>query len=112
MITSLVTLAITSLTLAACGSSKDNVGDRCTRGVSHVFELTLQQGASADGKPSAEERAAMEATKKSSLAECEKEGFTQAQLDCVLGATDWNKFLKLGTCTAIKERKPSWLIIP
>ena len=93
--------------VAACGS-KSADGDLCTRGVSHVFELMSKQ----PGKPSSDERSAMEAVKKMSIAQCKSEGFTQPQLDCVLGATDWDKFQKLGECAAIKDRKPGWLILP
>ena len=94
--------------VAACGGSKDSSDDRCTRGVSHVFELLSKQ----PGKPSSDERSAMEAVQKMSIAQCKSEGFTQPQLDCVLGATDWDKFQKLGECAAIKDRKPGWLILP
>lgn len=83
--------------------------DLCTRGVNHVNSLMEGQGGH---KPSADEQRAIEGVTKMSIAQCEKEGFTQAQLDCVLAAKTWDDFKKIADCEAIKAKRPSWLIIP
>jgi len=104
-------LVFALLSMAACGS-KAKAQDPCTRGVTHVFDLTIAQSAKHDAKPSADEQTAINAVKQQSLDACQRDGLTQAQLDCILAATDWDKFLALGACPAIKDKRPTWLLIP
>ena len=89
--------------VVACNSDADV---RCERGVRHVFALTV-----VGPKPGAEEQAVIDQIVDQTLAECRREGLSQAQLDCILAAralTD-RSFL---TCPALVARKPSWIIAP
>ncbi len=108
--TKLLLLVTAALSVVACGSKQE--GDACARGVDHAFALTVKQGTGTVGSPSADEQRAMDAVKQASLEQCRKEGLSQPQLDCILGATDWNAFTKLGECPAIKDKRPGWLMIP
>ncbi|MCX5742184.1 MAG: hypothetical protein NT062_06780 [Proteobacteria bacterium] len=100
------------LTLLVACSSTETVGDRCTRGIDHLTTLgtTAPNGKSA--KPSAAEQHVIDGVWRSAMASCKAEGFTQAQLECILAATDVPTLLKVGECPAIKAKKPSWLVAP
>jgi hypothetical protein len=54
----------------------------------------------------------MDSVKQTSIAQCRAEGLTQAQLDCILAATEWSKLAAVGNCPAIKDHRPSWLRTP
>lgn len=101
-------VALVSLT-AACSNDSTTApkADRCTRGVEHVFNLTLLVG-----KPSADEQRAMDAIKQQSLTQCRSEGLSQAQLDCILATKDIASMSNLEDCGAIKAKRPGWLLIP
>ena len=100
------------LAFAACGN-RDQPGPAtsglCARGVTHVMELMAAQNQAHDAMPSPDEQRAMDGVAKASIAQCEAEGFTQAQLDCLLAATDWERFRQVGTCPAIQAKAPTWL---
>ena len=106
----LLASALATLALAACGrkSTSPDTADLCARGVSHVTQLLTAP----PGTPSADEQRAIDAIKQMSITRCQEEGLTQAQLDCLLAAKDWAAFKELGSCAAIKDRKPGWLILP
>lgn len=95
----------------ATGSNDQLAGDLCTRGVTHVMDLMAARSKGHSG-PGADEQRVIDTVKQTSIEQCQKEGFTQAQLDCVLAATDWEKFEQLGECAAIKDKQPIWLRIP
>jgi hypothetical protein len=81
--------------------------------VAHVLELINAANHADRIKPSPDEQRAIDTTiRRASIALCQNEGFTQAQLDCVLAAHDLEQFSRLGACAAIKDRRPSWLSIP
>lgn len=104
-------IALLALTPAAC--SKDPAGpDPCKPAVAHVGALTLAQSVARGNEPSAAEKRAMGMVNEVALDACRRDGLSQAQLDCILAATDWDKFKQLATCEAIKAKPPRWLILP
>ena len=58
----------------------------------------------------ADEQRAIDEITKLSLTHCQQEGLTQAQLDCLLAATDWERIKQIGDCPAIKAKPPTWLV--
>lgn len=126
---------LAALSLAACGKDKPATGgydkpatgsydkpatgsydksagdDLCTRGVTHVMDLMAAES-KGHSAPGPDEQRAIDTVKQMSIEQCQKEGFTQAQLDCVLAATDWSKLKQVDECAAIKDKRPTWLRIP
>ena len=89
--------------LVGCGDSNPD----CARAVRHVLELTTSVGP----KPSAEEQAVIDEVGRQSTKQCEREGLSTAQRDCILAAKslDDRAFLM---CPALVAKKPSWIIAP
>jgi len=104
-------LALGLVAAAACGRSSedDQPTDLCQSAVDHV--MTLVNGGFGDAKVSASERLAMDTARSASLAKCRAEGITQAQADCILAARTFEQFMAMGTCPALRDKKPSWLIL-
>lgn len=109
---SLSLVALVLGTLASACAGKDAPADLCTPAVKHVMDLTLAQTVKPGEQPSSDEKAALGMVMQSSIAQCKRDGLSQAQLDCIRGATDWAGFGKLGECPAIKAAKPNWLLLP
>jgi len=97
---------------AAAGSSDKTADDLCTRGVSHVMDLMAAETKAHLAALGPDEQRAMDAAKQASIEQCRKEAFTQAQLDCILAAKDWQMFGDVGDCPAIKDKQPTWLRVP
>lgn len=85
--------------LAACGRGKP---DLCAGAVRHVVELT--SGASKDAKPATD---AVTAT----TSQCQQEGLSQAQADCILAAQgpEWSDQLR--ACPAFAAKPASWVAL-
>jgi hypothetical protein len=96
----------------AAGSSAKPGDDLCARGVSHVMDLMAAESKAHSAAPGPDEQRAMDAAKQASIEQCQKEGFTQAQLDCILAAKDWQTLGDVGDCPAIKDKQPTWLRVP
>jgi hypothetical protein len=104
--------AVGSSDKPAAGSSDKPGNALCTRGVTHVLDLMVAESKAHSAAPGPDEQRAMDAAKQASIEQCQTEGFTQAQLDCVLAARDWQMLGDVGDCPAIKDKQPSWLRIP
>jgi hypothetical protein len=83
--------------------------DLCTRGVTHVMELMAAESKAHHSTPGPDEQAASDSVAKASIAQCQKEGLSQVQLDCLLAATNWEKFMRVRECAAIQANPPTWL---
>ena len=91
-----------SIGLAACGSRSD---DQCSRAVEHVFAMTT------DGPdaPKSDEQHVIDQIKSATLTQCQHEGLSQAQAECILAARppDWDDHLR--ACPAYAAKPPSWI---
>lgn len=116
----LATPAAPGLILAAllslptgCGNDKDRAGaegDLCERAVHHTVFAPMPPGAREQIGEG--ERTIMRVSMEVSVARCRAEGLSQAQADCIFAVDDIDELLRLGECPAIRDNKPSWLILP
>jgi hypothetical protein len=106
-------LLVSACLLVAAGCKKvptqTSEPDLCQRTVDHA--MSIMAGVPGGGKMREEERAIASLAAAQSVATCRKEGLTQAQADCVLGVKDFEAFMAMGTCAALREKKPTWLIL-
>jgi hypothetical protein len=63
-------------------------------------------------EPKADEQRAIDQIEKLTVASCEKEGLSEAQLACIEGMTSFDDMHRITACPAIAAKKPSWLIVP
>lgn len=96
-------LATILVLAAACHKPSAN----CERAVKHVVTLTLVAGT----KPKADEQAAIDQIEKGTMDQCDSEGLSDAQRDCILAARslDDRTFLM---CPALVAKPPSWIFAP
>ena len=78
-------------------------------GVKHVIGLMDESNKAHASVPSAEEQHAIDGVAQASIIQCEGEGLSQAQLDCLLSVTEWANVGQITACDAIKAKHPSWL---
>lgn len=97
---------VTAVLLVAC----DKDTSKCEQAVRHVIFGMIPPDA--PGQPEEGERRIMEATVRMAIATCESEGLSEAQATCILAAKSVDELLALGECPAIREKKPSWLMLP
>ncbi len=106
-------MLVACLSMAAgCGKSSTGPqeSDLCTKTVNHL--MSLMSGAD-QGVPMRQgERIAAGLAGAASIASCRQEGLSQAQADCILGASNTEQLMAMGSCAAIREKKPSWLMLP
>lgn len=88
-------IAAVVVAVAGCSGSKPGA-ERCDAAVDHLVELMSR----ADEKVAAGERAIIALVRTQSLSACREEGLSQAQADCIMGATTIEQFMALGTCRA------------
>jgi hypothetical protein len=93
---------------ALCAACGDRAPPPCERAVRHmVTPPWVDPPAMSD-----EERAVVAVVYQAALARCQREGLSDAQLDCILSARDREQWLRIGSCPALQARRPSWLIAP
>jgi hypothetical protein len=97
---------VAALALASC----DDQASKCEQAVRHVTFGMIPPGA--EGQPSEGERRIMEMVARASIVKCESEGLSDAQAGCILAVKSVDELLALGQCPAIRDNKPSWLIVP
>jgi hypothetical protein len=83
---------------------------KCEQAVRHVTFALIP--ADAESQPGEDERRIMEIATRMAIVKCESEGLSEAQAACILGAKTVDDLLALGECPAIRDKKPSWLILP
>lgn len=81
--------------------------DLCQKAIDHLSSTLNGPGKMADG-----EKLISSVVTAISLARCRVEGLSSRQANCILSAKTLKQFMALGECGAIKEKKPSWLILP
>jgi hypothetical protein len=95
-----------ALLLVGC----DKKASKCEQAVRHVTFALIP--ADAESQPGEGERRIMEIATRMAMVKCESEGLSDAQAACILGVKTLDELLALGECPAIREKKPSWLILP
>lgn len=73
--------------------------------------LTLNAHAVPGGEPKPDEQRAIDQIEKPTVASCEKEGLSQAQLACIAGMKTFDDMQRIMACPAIASKKPGWLIV-
>lgn len=93
--------------VGACKRSQaPKQADPCERAVRHVIALGQGSGSAAQ----APDEAGRKLSEKT-IAECRKEGLTQAQAECIVAAKNDSELLSVRSCPAIAERRPGWLVV-
>ena len=110
----LPTILLILLATTACSKEravvKPPTEDSCSVAVKHVSRLLASAGAGAAAAGG--ERAISSTVTEASIAKCRAEGLSAAQSGCILSAQTLEQMLALSSCPAIRDRKPSWLLIP
>ena len=87
--------------------------DLCAKTIDHMMSVASGVSDTADGgRMSLAERAFDGMVARASLATCRREGLSQQQADCILAASNFEQFMAIGACPALREKKPSWLRLP
>jgi hypothetical protein len=97
---------LVALLLSACSRPSP-----CERAVHHVLTLSTHAGPPGT-EPKADAQRAIDQIEKLTVASCEKEGLSEAQLACIEGMTSFDDMHRITACPAIAAKKPSWLIVP
>ena len=97
---------LVALLLSACRSKSP-----CQRAVHHVLALSAHAGPPGS-EPKPDEQRAIDQIEKLTVASCEKEGLSDAQLACIEGMKSFDDMQRIAACPAIAAKKPSWLIAP
>lgn len=83
--------------------------DRCQSAIHHITTLIAGFGGA---PPSEQEAAIIKVTEQMSVSKCVHEGLSEAQARCVLDTPDALGIEKLRECPAIRDKQPSWLLLP
>lgn len=94
--------------LTACGE-EETVDQRCRRTIDHVKAIVVAAEGAGAGRG---KKALGGAAEIASMSVCTHEGLSPAQADCITGAVDLDQLLAVGSCPAIKAKKPRWLVLP
>jgi hypothetical protein len=91
-------------------STQEKEPDLCEKTINHMMSVT--SGATEGAKMGVAERVFDGLVAARSIATCRQEGLSQAQADCILDARNFQQIMAIGTCDALREKKPSWLTLP
>jgi hypothetical protein len=83
----------------------------CERAVHKVLALSAHAGPPGS-EPKPNEQRAIDQIEKLTVASCEKEGLSDAQLACIEGMKSFDDMQQITACPAIAAKQPSWLIVP
>jgi len=103
-----IAAALLLLALVACGE-KETVDERCRRTIDHVKAVVT---AAQLKQPGRGKRFVGGAAEIASMSVCTHEGLSPEQADCITGTRDIDQLLEVGSCPAIRARRPSWLVLP
>lgn len=95
--------------VAACGHQETN-DERCRRTIDHVKAIVVAAEAGKDAGKG--KRMVGGAAEIASMSLCTHEGLTPAQSDCITRTRTLDQLLAVGTCPAIRAKKPRWLVLP
>lgn len=103
-----VAAALVLLACLGCGH-KETTDERCRRTIDHVKGLIK---AAQTREPGRGKRLAGGAAEIASMSMCTHDGLSAEQADCITAARDLDQLMEVGSCPAIRAKKPRWLVLP
>lgn len=100
--------ALLLLACLACGH-QETTDERCRRAIDHVKQIVVAAQKQAPGRG---RRFVGGAAEIASMSACTHEGLSPEQADCLTAAKDVDQLLAVGSCPAIRAKRPRWLILP
>jgi hypothetical protein len=97
-------LVLVAFCVSACSGKSP-----CERAVHHVLALTTHAVPGSEPKP--DEQKVIDGIEKMTVASCEKEGLSDAQLACIERVQSYADLQTVASCPAIAAKKPTWLIV-
>jgi hypothetical protein len=103
-----ITAALLLLAALACGRQETS-DERCRRTIDHVKAVIAAAQVKAPGRG---RRFAGGAAEIASMSVCTHEGLSPEQADCITGAGTIDELMEVGSCPAIRAKRPRWLVLP
>jgi len=94
--------------LVGCGH-EETTEQRCRRTIDHVKAIVVASEAKGAGRG---KRMLGGAAEIASMSMCTRDGLSAEQADCITGTRDLDQLLAVGSCPAIRAKKPRWLVLP
>jgi|SRR6185503_20923776 len=100
-------VALGLLLVVACGH-QETTDERCRRTIDHVKAVVV---AAQKKEPGRGKRFLGGAAEIASMSVCTHEGLSPEQADCITAARDLDQLMAVGSCPAIRAKKPRWLVL-